>query len=93
MIEKTKGDIHIIERVLRMFIGFSLIASVVYIQTPFNYLIVMPLLGIYPCWTAVVGWDPIYYLANINHAHTFFNFDVGLNHDSGFIQGRASGFA
>ena len=63
-----------IERVLRLFIGCSLIGSVLFVPVPYDYLILMPLVGIYPCLTAIVGWDPVYYVFGIKHA----KFDTAL---------------
>lgn len=69
-------NIHVIERVLRLFIGFSFIASVFFIPAPFDYLIILPLLAIYPCLTAMVGWDPVYYLADVSQENTSFIIDI-----------------
>jgi len=55
-----------VERVIRLFIGCALIGSVMLTPAPFHYLILMPLIGIYPCLTAIVGWDPAYYVFGIN---------------------------
>ena len=65
MTEASLNNIHMIERVLRLFVGCSLIGSVLFVQVPFDYLILLPLIGIYPCLTAIVGWDPIYYVLDI----------------------------
>ena len=73
MNRESMDNIHYIERVLRLFVGMSLIGSVFYIPVPFDYLIVLPLLGIYPCLTSIVGWDPIYYLADIDQTEMSFN--------------------
>ena len=55
-----------IERVFRLFMGCSLIGSVLFVPVPFDYLVLLPLVGIYPCLTAIVGWDPFYYVFGIN---------------------------
>ena len=68
MTETSLNNLHNIERVLRLFIGCSLIASVMFISTPFDYLILMPLVGIYPCLTAIIGWDPAYYVFGIDQS-------------------------
>jgi len=60
------NNINNIERVVRLFIGCSLIGSVMFLPAPFHYLILMPLIGIYPCLTAIVGWDPVYYVFGVN---------------------------
>ena len=62
MQETNLNNINAIERVLRLFIGSSLIGSVMLVPIPFDYLILMPLLGIYPCLTGIVGWDPVYFV-------------------------------
>jgi len=66
MTETSMNNVNNIERVLRLFIGCSLIGSVMFVPVPFDYLILMPLLGIYPCLTAIVGWDPTYFVLGIN---------------------------
>ena len=55
-----------IERVLRLTLGCALIGSVLLSPLSFEYLVLMPLIGIYPCLTALVGWDPVYYVFGIN---------------------------
>lgn len=55
-----------IERVVRFFLGCSLIGSVMLSPFTFEYLVLLPLIGIYPCMTAIVGWDPIYFILDIN---------------------------
>ena len=62
MNETNLNNVNAIERVLRFFIGCSLIGSVLFVPVPFDYLILMPLFGIYPCLTAIVGWDPVYFV-------------------------------
>jgi hypothetical protein len=65
MTDTSLNNIHMIERVLRLFFGCSLIGSVFFMPIPFDYLILLPLIGIYPCLTAIVGWDPLYYVLDI----------------------------
>ena len=55
-----------IERVIRLFLGCSLIGSVMLSPFTFEYLVLLPLVGIYPCMTAIVGWDPVYFIFDIN---------------------------
>jgi len=64
----SMNNISGIERVVRLFIGSALIGSVMLTPAPFHFLILMPLIGIYPCLTAIVGWDPVYYVFGINKA-------------------------
>lgn len=59
-------NMHTYERVLRVLLGGGMIVSVLFVPAPFNYLVLLPLVGIYPCLTGVIGWDPLYYLANFN---------------------------
>lgn len=66
MTETSMNNVDNIERVFRFFIGCSLIGSVMFIPVPFDYLILLPLIGIYPCLTAIVGWDPTYFVFGIN---------------------------
>ena len=65
MTETSMNNLSNVERVARLFIGCSLIGSVMFLPGPFQYLILMPLIGIYPCLTAIVGWDPVYYVFGI----------------------------
>lgn len=59
-------NMHTYERVLRILMGGGMIVSVLFMPAPFNYLVLLPLVGIYPCLTGIIGWDPLYYLANFN---------------------------
>ena len=77
MSEPGLDNIHSIERVLRVFIGTSLIGSVFFIPVPFDSLIVLPLIGIYPCLTGIMGWDPVYYLADYDQTQLDFEFVPG----------------
>ena len=79
MSETSLYNVHIIERVLRLFTGISLISAVFFIPIPFDYLIVLPLMGIYPCLTGINGWDPIYHLADINLTEITFEFETELS--------------
>ncbi len=66
MTETSINNLGNIERVFRLFMGCSLIGSVLFVPVPFDYLVLLPLVGIYPCLTAIVGWDPVYYVFGIN---------------------------
>lgn len=63
------NNVNAFERALRLFAGCSLIGSVFFLTAPFDYLILLPLLGIYPCLTAIVGWDPLYYVLGLNQSN------------------------
>ena len=54
------------ERVMRTILGSAMIFSVLIMPVPVNLLIILPLAGIYPCLTGIIGWDPLYYLAGFN---------------------------
>ena len=55
-----------IDRVVRFFIGCCLIGSVMLSPVNFELIVLLPLFGIYPCLTAIFGWDPVYYVFGIN---------------------------
>ena len=66
MTEMDINNLNGIERVLRLFVGCALIGSVMLSPFTFEYLVLMPLIGIYPCLTAILGWDPIYFALDVN---------------------------
>lgn len=59
-------NLQIHERVIRIIIGTGFILSVLFLSAPVNLMIILPLIGIYPCLTGIVGWDPLYHLAGLN---------------------------
>lgn len=60
------NNISSIERVIRFFLGCSLIGYVMLMPGLLGYMALMPLIGIYPCLTAITGWDPMYFLYGFN---------------------------
>lgn len=66
MTQMDLNNMNGIERVLRLFFGCCLIGSVMITPFSFEYLVLLPLIGIYPCMTAIVGWDPVYFVFDIN---------------------------
>jgi len=66
MTETGMNNLTNIERVIRLFFGCSLVGSVMFLSDPFGYLILLPLIGVYPCLTAIVGWDPVYFVFGVN---------------------------
>jgi len=57
---------HYVERVARIILGYGLIFSVAFQPVPLDYLLILPLIAIYPSLTGIVGWDPFYALFEIN---------------------------
>jgi len=70
MKESTFENLHYVERIARIIFGYGLIFSVLFQPVPLQYLVVLPLVAIYPCLTGLLGWDPFYDLLKINSKST-----------------------
>ena len=57
-----------VDRVSRFLIGAALVASVYILTTPaeLSWALYLPLVGLYPLTTAMVGWDPLYAILGVN---------------------------
>lgn len=58
-----KQNVGTLDRIFRVALGAALIGSVFYLDESVfaqtNWWVLLPLLGIYPALTAVLGWDPV----------------------------------
>lgn len=58
----TLYNVGILERIVRVGFGFALILTTMSISAPSQFVILLPLLAIYPVLTGMFGWDPVYEL-------------------------------
>lgn len=55
-----EGNITVIDRTIRVFVAIVMLGYPMVTETsPLDVLALLPLIAIYPMFTAIVGWDPI----------------------------------
>ncbi|WP_455221435.1 YgaP-like transmembrane domain [Kaarinaea lacus] len=55
----TQNKMGIIERIIRIGIGYSLIVTTMFSSEPGSFILLFLLLSIYPILTGIFGWDPV----------------------------------
>jgi hypothetical protein len=58
----TQIKMSIMERIVRIGIGYGLIVTTMTASAPGEFLLLLPLLAIYPVLTGMFGWDPVFEL-------------------------------
>jgi hypothetical protein len=58
----TQGNLGIVERLVRVGFGYGLIVAVLSVSEPSQFVLLLPLIAIYPVLTGMFGWDPVYEL-------------------------------
>ncbi|MCI0507448.1 MAG: DUF2892 domain-containing protein [Gammaproteobacteria bacterium] len=56
------GNLGIVERIVRVGFGYGLIVAVLSVSAPTQFVLLLPLIAIYPVLTGMFGWDPVYEL-------------------------------
>jgi hypothetical protein len=61
----TEGNITLLNRLIRAAVALAMLGSAMYSPAnPLDIVALLPLIAIYPMFTAVVGWDPVQFIIN-----------------------------